>query len=41
MDEEDDDYDLDRDDDYDDEKPDCPCGYYCLDCLGMSWINFM
>lgn len=47
MDEEDcDDCDWDRDDYYDeDEEPDedegCPCGYYCMDCLGMSWRDFM
>ena len=19
----------------------CPCGYYCFDCLGISWHDFM
>lgn len=19
----------------------CSCGYYCMDCLGMSWSDFM
>jgi hypothetical protein len=19
----------------------CECGYYCFDCLGMSWADFM
>lgn len=19
----------------------CSCGYYCFDCLGMSWRDFM
>lgn len=34
-------------DDYDpcdDEEPEeegCSCGYYCFDCLGMSWSDFM
>ena len=23
------------------EDPGCPCGYYCLDCLGMYWRDFM
>lgn len=22
------------------EKKGCPCGYMCMDCLGMSWRDF-
>ena len=37
--------DWDEDDDYEDEVPEdeecCPCGYFCFDCLGMSWSDFM
>lgn len=34
-------------DDYEDEVEDviedegCPCGYYCFECLGMSWSDFI
>lgn len=24
-----------------DEEPGCSCGYYCFECLGMSWQDFM
>lgn len=23
------------------EEEGCSCGYYCFDCLGMSWLDFM
>lgn len=23
------------------EEDGCSCGYYCMDCLGMSWRDFM
>jgi hypothetical protein len=23
------------------EEYECPCGYYCFDCLGLSWNDFM
>lgn len=44
MDEEE--YDEYEDYDYDEEEVEdeddyCPCGYYCFDCLGMSWRDFM
>jgi len=39
MDEEDiEDYD---DDEHVPEEDECSCGYYCFDCLGMSWSDFM
>jgi hypothetical protein len=40
----------DDDEDFDDDDNDreaaeeeygCTCGYYCMDCLGMSWRDFM
>ena len=38
-------YQDDDQDDYDDEEPEeeygCTCGYYCMDCLGLSWRDFM
>lgn len=31
--------------DEDDEEPEeeygCSCGYHCMDCLGLSWRDFM
>lgn len=45
MDEDYDDLDWEEDYDYEeevvDEEEGCPCGYYCFDCLGMSWRDFM
>lgn len=40
------DHDDDLDDDFEEEDPEeeksgCTCGYYCFDCLGMSWRDFM
>lgn len=32
---------LDPRDEKIDENPGCKCGYYCFDCLGMSWQDFM
>lgn len=33
----------DEDEDQEDypEEHECSCGYYCFDCLGMSWSDFM
>lgn len=43
MDEEEcDEYDEEYEDEVDeDESQECSCGYYCMDCLGMSWRDFM
>lgn len=39
---EDDDEDYDEDDDEaPEEEYGCSCGYFCMDCLGMSWRDFM
>lgn len=29
--------------DWEEEKDneECSCGYYCFDCLGMSWADFI
>ena len=38
------DHDVDIDDMIDEEeekKEGCPCGYHCMDCLGLSWRDFM
>jgi hypothetical protein len=39
------DHDVDFDDMIDEEKKEenegCPCGSYCMDCLGLSWRDFM
>jgi len=32
----------DEDDDIEpEEEHGCSCGYFCMDCLGMSWRDFM
>lgn len=37
-----DDFDPSEDTDEDSEEEEgCSCGYYCFDCLGMSWRDFM
>lgn len=42
VEDEDEDFDEDRDDeDMDDEEQGCSCGNVCMDCLGMSWRDFM
>lgn len=35
-----DDHDDDRDDREEEEVESCPCGYYCMDCLGLTWRDF-
>ena len=30
-----------RDDENPEEEHGCHCGYHCMDCLGMSWRDFM
>ena len=38
----DDDQDYDHDDSEDEEREEgCSCGNVCMDCLGMSWRDFM
>ena len=40
----DDDTDMDQDEDdtnMDQEEQGCSCGNVCMDCLGMSWRDFM
>lgn len=38
-------HDVDFDDMIDDEEEEkeegCPCGSHCMDCLGLSWRDFM
>ena len=38
-------HDVDIDDMIDDEEEEkeegCPCGSHCMDCLGLSWRDFM
>lgn len=37
------DHDVDVDDmiDEEEENEGCPCGSHCMDCLGLSWRDFM
>jgi hypothetical protein len=37
----DEDIDCDDDDTEPEEEYGCSCGYFCMDCLGMSWRDFM
>ena len=38
----DEDHDINIDDMIEEKQDDeCPCGYHCMDCLGLSWRDFM
>ncbi len=33
--------DTEDEEEYPEKEECCPCGYFCFNCLGMTWADFM